>query len=188
MFSLTRFNPMETTRESNMPRQHASASEQKSRKLLGHAQEKKSLTAHRIQAASLHLRDFQPGVRVSHIFLNFPLSEATAFLPQRIWNTHAWRDWPYWSLPGADPALLLCFYQPVEFLSPSIFSLWWPVLLCLPLALLTPANRSCLLSNLQVSDTKYGSRSLGPRVVSSCHPLPRIEGLLLIKYPRGSEP
>lgn len=40
MFSLTRFNPMETTRESNMPRQHASASEQKSRKLLGHAQEK----------------------------------------------------------------------------------------------------------------------------------------------------
>ena len=36
---------------------------------------KKSLMVHRIQSGTIHLRDFQPGVRASHVFLNCPLSE-----------------------------------------------------------------------------------------------------------------
>lgn len=58
----------------------------------------------------------------------------------------------------------------MEFPPPSIFSFWGPMLLCLPLSLLTLTKFFLPLVYLHVSDTKCGATALWPRVVfSSSH-------------------
>lgn len=91
-----RFNPMEITKESSQLREdfYPRTKIQKASRTCT----KKSLMVHRVQPGIIHLRDFQSGVRASHVLLIRGYSCNGFFC-----NAHKWCDCLYWSLPGADP-------------------------------------------------------------------------------------
>lgn len=180
MISLARFNPMETT------------------------QKKQSA-----QGICFYLRrkiQIAPRTRTGKI-THGPQSPTWYFTPQRFsscgpamfswtppcqrpfmqWilcNTCEGCDCLYWSLPGVDPLSHCDFTLLMDFLPPSIFSFWWPVLICSPLSLLTLANCSFLLSTYKSLIRNVDSGFWNWEESKLFHFLTGIECLLLTKCSR----
>lgn len=121
-------NSMETAQEGSLPRKYASSQNKNTEK----APETCPTESNRVLYTS---RDFQSGDRASYVFLNIPVPQAINAMT--IWKPLGWWDCPHVSFPRADPLFYCNFTLPMEFLPPSIFSFWWPMLLCLQLSLLT---------------------------------------------------